>query len=501
MGSMSNTTVDMEVEVDVLIVGTGPAGASLAAFLGEYGIKGLIVGKTSSTVITPRAHITNKGAFECLRDIGLEEECRSVACPIEMSMFQRICTSMAGQEISRAYMLGNGPITHGEYIEASPCAHADLPQTKLEPILLKHATQHGFRLRFDHELLGFSKNAKSGRIESLVRCTVTGGHTLIRSKYLCGADGANSTIVRDLNLPLNDRPFQGLALNVLIEADMSFDVAESDALLLFQTHLMTHSTGLLHILTRPDRPQPSFGVIGILRFVKPWTRWVMILLAAEGVTEVTATEADILARVEELIDDASVDVKIKRISRWTINECYAERYSKDNVFCLGDAVHRHPPHNGLGSNTCVQDAYNLAWKLAYVLKGKADPSLLETYNDERQPVGEYIVRRANDTRRSHSTFYGILGTFEPQMEDRIAALAELQEDSEAGRQRRAAFQKITEEMAEDRDGLGQEMNQLYRSQAIYPDDEQDPPFIEEDSKKAALQYHQSTYPGSRLPHA
>ena len=79
-------------------------------------------------------------------------------------------------------------------------------------------------------------------------------------------------------------------------------------------------------------------------------------------------------------------------------------------------MHRHPPHNGLGSNTCIQDAFNLARKLAYVLKGRADPSLLDSYNDERQPVGKYIVGRANDTALLHLTLYKTLGLLDPDIE-------------------------------------------------------------------------------------
>ena len=86
--------------------------------------------------------------------------------------------------------------------------------------MLRYATQNGFRLRFDSEFLGFTENEKTGSIESVVQDLVTGANILVRSKYLCGADGANSSIVRQLQLPLRGEPFQGLALNVFVEADM-----------------------------------------------------------------------------------------------------------------------------------------------------------------------------------------------------------------------------------------------------------------------------------------
>ena len=95
------------------------------------------------------------------------------------------------------------------------------------------------------------------------------------------------------------------------------------------------------------------------------------------------------------IGDPSVEVKIKKISEWQINHVVASRYRQGRLFLAGDAAHRHPPANGLGSNTSIQDSYNLAWKLALVLAGKADDRLLDSYSAERQPVGRRVIDRAN----------------------------------------------------------------------------------------------------------
>ena len=83
------------------------------------------------------------------------------------------------------------------------------------------------------------------------------------------------------------------------------------------------------------------------------------------------------------------------------------------VFCAGDAIHRHPPSNGLGSNTSIQDSYNLAWKLAAVLNGQAAPALLDTYSTERAPVAEQIVLRANKSSREFVQFFEVLGVTTP----------------------------------------------------------------------------------------
>lgn len=264
---------------------------------------------------------------------------------------------------------------------------------------------------------------------------------------------------------------------------------------------MANSPGLLHILTRPDKPTPDFGLLAIARFVVPWTEWLIILIAHPELKKITASEAEIMSRVKDLIGDDSIEVKLKDISTWRINECYAEQYSNGNVYCLGDAVHRHPPHNGLGSNTCIQDSYNLAWKMASVLKGRADASLLSSYNDERQPVGKYIVRRANDTARLHHALYIALGVLEPDPTKKAQIDAEFEEDSERGEERRAAFRKCIKDLNQERHGLGGEMNQWYKSPAVYADDEAEGPPMPANDVDATLYHIQSTYPGSRLPHA
>ena len=107
------------------------------------------------------------------------------------------------------------------------------------------------------------------------------------------------------------------------------------------------------------------------------------------------TETQIKARLHQMIGDPNVPIKILSTFRWNINDQVAETWQKGRVLCIGDAVHRHPPINGLGSNTCMADAFNLAWKIAYVLQGYAGKGLLKTLTVERKPVGDGIVRRAN----------------------------------------------------------------------------------------------------------
>lgn len=167
-------------------------------------------------------------------------------------------------------------------------------------------------------------------------------------------------------------------------------------------------------------------------------------------------------------------------------------------FCLGDAVHRHPPFNGLGSNTCIQDAYNLAWKISYVLKGKANNSILETFSHERQAVGESIVTRANQGLRDHMPIWEALGMMDPSLEVRKKEFAELSEATPKGVTRREKLQSAVNQTSHEYHGVGVEMNQRYVSKAIYLEDETERPALPEDP---VLEHEITTFPGSRLPHA
>ena len=343
----------------------------------------------------------------------------------------------------------------------------------------------------DTRFLSFDEDSSTGTIISMVEDAVTGQRYKIRSKYLFGADGARSVIVKQLGLELEGRQSDNLAIDVLVKADLS--------------HLVEHRKGNLHWLIQPDVEHPDWGWLGVARMVKPWHEWIFSLFPSLGYDPKTAVRpsiGDYLERVKEFIGD-DTPVEIIRVSKWYINEIVAKTYSKGKVFCLGDAVHRHPPMNGLGSNTCIQDSFNLAWKIAAVMKGQASPSLLDSYTAERQPVGRGIIRRANDSFRNHSAIWNALGIMSPDVKERKASLAELLAGStRAGRERRTKFRDGIEYSAHEFHALGIEMNQHYVSEAIFVADEPKSFSFSGKAAEDSVLYHTpSTYPGCRLPHA
>jgi 2-polyprenyl-6-methoxyphenol hydroxylase-like FAD-dependent oxidoreductase len=342
---------------------------------------------------------------------------------------------------------------------------------------------NGFKLRWDTAFQSFEEDPKTGHLTTTLFDRVTNQTFKVRSKYLFGADGARSKVLDQLQLPLIQFPGQGFAVNIHFEADMS--------------QIIEPRKGNLHWLFTPDKEYPEHATLASMRMVKPWKEWMIVVFPAPGSPRVARPAADYVKRLGEFIGDDSIETKILGINTWLINEITAEQYSKGNVFCLGDSVHRHPPNHGLGSNTCIQDAHNLAWKIAYVEKGWAGRELLDSYNDERQPVGQQVVTLTNASLRNHMKIWGILGTYEPTPAARMEKIHELKANTPKGRQRREDLQAALKRIHREEQGLGIEMNQHYTSNAVYKSDQGPMPTFETDDLEY---YHATTYPGARVPH-
>ncbi|KAH6950283.1 FAD binding domain-containing protein [Ilyonectria sp. MPI-CAGE-AT-0026] len=477
-----------EYMTDCIIIGTGPAGGSLASFLGGYGVKGIAIGKMSTTAHTPRAHITNMATMECMRDIGLEAVCRKAGLDQSYMTYMHWSKTMAGEEYARVPAWGNGPSVV-KYKAASPCAPMDLAQTLLEPILMKEALRSGFTFRFNTEFIAFSEDEARGVVRVLVRDLVYGQHKVLECKYFFGCDGARSRVLTQLGVPISGGEGAGRdAWNLLVRVDLS--------------HLMQHRRGNLSWNFQEDHLHPGKILVVHPRMVEPWNLWVIGYSWAPGAApapeeEIEPTNEDWIRRLRTMIGDESVNPEIVDASKWQLNNACAKQYSRGRVFCLGDAVHRHTPGGGLGSNTCIQDSYNLAWKVAHVLKGKAGPQLLETYSAERQPVGAHVATSAMKVVFAHVAVWGVLGVLEGTPEKMRRQQEILRESSEEGEKLRESLRQALQQTQYELHGVGIEMNQRYASKAILVQGEEEP----EPMPEPRLEYYQTTFPGARLPHA
>jgi 2,4-dichlorophenol 6-monooxygenase len=205
-----------------------------------------------------------------------------------------------------------------------------------------------------------------------------------------------------------------------------------------------------------------------------------------------------VGKVRAAIGDDDVDVTIKGTAGWQVNAQVAPMYSADRVFCMGDAVHRHPPTNGLGLNMSAADAYNLAWKLALVLDGRAGRCLLDSYSAERQPVGTEGVGRAITSLGEMAAIDRALG-FEPGQseDDGWAALKALDLPGPSGAERRRAVRDAVAQTDYQFNAHGLELGYIYEGPAVVTDSQPKP----ELRPDAHLHYQPTTRPGARVPHA
>jgi 2,4-dichlorophenol 6-monooxygenase len=469
------------IETDVLIVGSGPAGASAALFLSTLGIPNIMITKYRWTANTPRAHITNQRTMEIFRDLGIEEQVLADATPHELIGDTVFCTSIAGEEIGRIRTWGTHPAREADYRLASPSLTCDIPQTYLEPILVKNATVRGAQTRFSTEYLSHQQD--SGGVDVKVRDRLTGFVYTIRAGYLIGADGARSMVAEDAGLPMEGQMDIAGSMNITFKADIS--------------PYVSHRPSVLYWVIQPGSNVGGIGA-GLVRMVRPWNEWLIVwgFDISKPAPEVDTEAAKQIAR--NLLGMPDLEVEITGTSLWGNNEMYSTHLQSGRVFCAGDAIHRHPPSNGLGSNTSVQDSYNLAWKLAAVLRGQASPSLLGTYSAERAPVARQIVLRANKSSREFVQLFDALGVTGANSEaEMIEQIEERKASTATGAAKRAALVEAMELKNYEFNAHGVELGQFYESAAIVSDGSVRPQPVRDPEL-----YHQaSTVPGSRLPHA
>ncbi|BBG03333.1 MULTISPECIES: FAD-dependent oxidoreductase [Pseudonocardia] len=473
-------TTGPTLHTDVLVIGSGPAGASAALFLATYGVDHMVITKYRWTANTPRAHITNQRTVEILRDMGIEQDITTQGVPSHLMGDTVFCTALAGDEIGRVRTWGTHPERRADYVMASPSDNCDLPQTLLEPILVGHAAERGSRIRFDTEYVGLEQDDDG--VSVAVRDRLSGAGYTIRAKYVIGADGGRSQVARDIGLPFEGRMDLAGSMNIVFHADLS--------------RFVEHRPSVLYWVLQPGSNIGGIGM-GLVRMVRPWDEWLVVW--GYDIDEPPPQVDDAMATkiVHDLVGDDTVPVTIRSTSLWGNNKMYATRYRSGRVFCAGDAVHRHPPSNGLGSNTSVQDSYNLAWKLAAVLSGRADESLLDSYDAERAPVGAQIVLRANKSIEEFGPIFDALGVGggEDPATQQANMSARFGSTPEAEKQRRA-LREALELKNYEFNAHGVELGQRYRSGAVVPDGSPEPEYV----RDPELYHHPTTWPGARLPH-
>jgi 2-polyprenyl-6-methoxyphenol hydroxylase-like FAD-dependent oxidoreductase len=361
-----------EREVPVLIVGGSLAGLTAAAFLGHHGVSALVVERHRGTAIHPRAALVYQRSMEILRSIGLEDTIRRRSFEqFEPDGAIMSVETLGGKELNWDIAKLNEAVR-----ELSPTERMFVTQDALEPVLHERARELGADLQFGTEMVSFEQDADG--VTAQIRDRDGGETTTVRAPYLIAADGGRSMIRDALGSTMAGQGVLSKSVTIYFRADVG--------------ELM-RGRNLSVILVR----NPTFR--GFFRIEKPYHSGFLIVHMLgdpdQPITDVwDLTEERCVELVHAGLGTDEVDVEIDNVQRWECRADVADKLHHDRIFLVGDAAHVMPPYGGFGGNTAIQDAHNLAWKLALVLDGTADPSLLATYEPERRPVAELTVSQA-----------------------------------------------------------------------------------------------------------
>jgi 2,4-dichlorophenol 6-monooxygenase len=357
--------------VPVVVAGGGVTGTTLALLLAQRGVRVLVLEAHLQPNRLPRAHAVNPRTLEIMRELGLYDQIRSSAAPSELTNQVRFVSTLTG------HCFGVLPYERQDDGVAAftPTPLLNIPQPTMEEIVFARASQHPLiEVRRGH-VWQSAQSVREGTVTSYVQAGTT--DYPVESRFLVGADGANSSVREQFGIELTGNNNIASAVSITFQADLA--------------EVLRRRPGVLHWV---------FGAVesGVLLAYYPDRLWAFsVPLPPGGAQPGRYSDEHAYGLVRSALGPGASNaaVEILEVSEWTMRCEVADRFRVGNVFLAGDAAHRFPPTGGLGLNTSIQDAHNLAWKLAAVLEGWSPAALLDTYGDERRPVA---IRNAEQSR-------------------------------------------------------------------------------------------------------
>jgi len=432
------------LSTSVLIIGGGPVGLAMGLLLHRFQIDCVVVEKTSGTTDNPKSRGCWIRTMELFRQWGIEDKVRARGLPDGSDVFVFV-ENMSGKVYGR---------TRPEPpVDQSPTWKCLVAQDVVEEELLASLRGSPYtKVLHSTECIGVAQSAEG--VEAQLRATEGGEVRTIRARYAIAADGAASQTRRQLDIAMKGPANLAVMANDYWRGDLS------------RIPMARNAAGFRMFPDRTDVPMAT-----ILN-TNGRDRWLTVSQIGEQVDERpqpwTDEEVVRMARAHTGIDD--LDVQIIHRSIWRVSRQVADTFSRGRVFLAGDAAHRFPPTGGFGLNSGVQDAHNLAWKLAYVLRGHASEKLLDSYDTERRPVAE---SNADFSVGNRNRFGDLEDACKSGNEDRI--------------------QFWVNDMDNHMHSIGQSLGFTYASRAV----------IEDGTVLKALNsrfYTPSDRPGGRFPH-
>lgn len=441
------------VETEVLIVGAGPVGLTLAIDLGQQGVRCELIDKRPRLSRLPKMERCNARTMEIFRRLGIADRIREAGLDGDVPMDVFICVEsvMRPPLVHHPHPSVNELKARGREVNDGSLPlepYQLISQYTLEPLLRDVAEETpGVTVHFGHELLDFTQ-AQDG-ITARVR-TAAGEERLVRAAYLAGCDGGSSTVRRRLGVALRGESLlelrqalfrcDDLFARIPIGKGRHYHVADDRWSFLIVQDDTKHFT--LHATVDDDAEMP---------------------------------------RLFERIAGMPISYETLYIGRWTQRLMLADRYRDNRVFLLGDAAHLVTPVGGLGMNSGAGDAIDLAWKLTATLRGWAGSALLDSYEQERRPLGAQIVAASRSGLALRRRWRGL---WRP----------EIAEDSPEGERARAELAAVADRAQQLTHMPGAELGYRYASSPVIVQEADPGPEMD------SFRYIPTTCPGARLPH-
>jgi 2-polyprenyl-6-methoxyphenol hydroxylase-like FAD-dependent oxidoreductase len=462
--------LETRLTASVLIAGGGPCGLMLANELGRRGISAVLVDEKPGTAFNPQANATQARSMEHYRRLGFADEIRRVGLPTDYPTDVAYFTRYTGYELARIQLPSSARATELVKGMSGSWSAAELPhrvsQKYVEAVLRRHAEKlPGIRLHYGHRLINYVE--RDDGIVAEVECLNDGHRVEVRADFLVGADGPRSTVRQSLGISYGgstgtQRDFMGGRMLAVYLRSPDFYTS------------VPHAKAWMYNCFNGDRRAFMASVNGRDEFA-----FHTQLRPGEDESGITANEAK---AAFQRACGAPLECDVLSFLTWTAGHALvADGMQQGRVFLGGDAAHLFTPTGGLGYNTAIEDAVNLGWKLASVVKGVSPASLLDSYAVERRPVA---LRNTDYARR----FADSLGLFAPD--------PEIEDATEAGDEARRAAGAYLEQHARAEFNIpGITFGGRYDGSPIVVSDGSLPP------PDAANVYVPSACPGGRAPHA
>lgn len=365
-------------KTQVVILGGGITGIAAALFLAQQGVDFILLEKHTGTSIYPRARTIDVRTMEVFRSLGLSEQLREGGKALApawgilhgSNLVETLQKPTSPDEKITPARLIAVQKEMKELAEKSPETICRCTQDISEAIMHETAQQQGLPLRFYHQVLSFEQ--RENNVKVLVQNRTNGQEYTIIADYMIAADGANSMVRKQLNIPTSGNGPGTDLLNIYFEADLE--------------HLVKGREFSQFLVDTPD-------ITGFLLTINNKDKWAFHLrfYPEKGETIADYPHEKVRTLLHRVLGMPDLEISILSILPWQLTVRIADKLRVNNIFLAGDAAHTMTPYAGKGANTGIQDVQNLAWKLSAVLKQQAGNGLLDTYHTERWPVGAYYA--------------------------------------------------------------------------------------------------------------